>query len=331
MVGFKKKTVSLDRVAEVELVAASAPIVGDPRIGGISIPSTLPVPLTSAQSNHLGSRQDSSTFINYEVGRVYEIPLYLIKSNPYNPRAIYTASAIDEMAASLKMTGQRIAATAYISDQGDPVLIEGETRLRGARAAELPTLRVEIRPRPPSDRELYEEARAANVERREQTPLDDAIRWKELLTKKIYPTQVALSKAMKVGEDYVSRTLSLAALPNRVVHACAEHPNLMQLRMLNAIREFFEITASEEKTIELIFEVAKTGMGYRDVLARRKAAAKGPIKRPRASREILQFKGSKGEFKTFEEDGRVELLFKGLSAEIANEIVIKIKAIFQNT
>jgi len=318
MVGFKKKTVSLDRVAEVELAAASAPIVGDPRIGGISIPSTSPVRLTSAQSNHLGSRQDGSTFINYEVGRVYEIPLYLIKSNPYNPRAIYTASAIDEMAASLKMTGQRIAATAYISDQGDPVLIEGETRLRGARAAELPTLRVEIRPRPPSDRELYEEARAANVERREQTPLDDAIRWKELLTKKIYPTQVALSKAMKVGEDYVSRTLSLA-------------PNLMQLRMLNAIREFFEVTASEEKTIELIFEVAKTGMGYRDVLARRKAAAKGPIKRPRASREILQFKGAKGEFKTFEEDGRVELLFKGLSAEIANEIAIKIKAIFQNT
>lgn len=331
MVSFKKKTVSLERVAEVEIAAASAPIVGDPRIGAVSISASLPSPITSAQSNHLGSRQDGSTFIKYEVGKVYEIPLNFIKSNPYNPRAIYTASAVDEMAASLKMTGQRIAATAYVSDQGDPILIEGETRLRGARAAELPTLRVEIRPRPASDRELYEEARAANVERREQTPLDDAIRWKELLAKKIYPTQVALSKAMKVGEDYVSRTLSLATLPNRVVHACAEHPNLMHLRMLNAIREFLEVTASEEETIELIFEVAKTGMGYRDVLARRKAAAKGPIKRPRASREILQFKGAKGEFKTFEEDGRVELVFKGLSAEATEEIVMKIKAIFKNT
>jgi ParB family chromosome partitioning protein len=347
MVGFKKKAVSTERVAAVESAAASAPIVGDPRLGASTsesepqpkpgMPSAAATPsgqgnqerAPATPSTHLGSIQGGpAANEGYRVGMLYEIPLGILKSNPVNPRAVYTAAAVDEMATSLSTSGQRIAATAYVGDQGEPILIEGETRLRGARAAGLPTLRVEIRPRPECERELYEEARAANVERREQTPLDDAIRWKELLAKKIYPTQAAIAKAMKLGEDHVSRTLSLAALPSRIVHACAEHPALMTHQMLNAIREFWEVKASEDETIELVFEVAKTGMGYRDVIARRKSAAKGPVKRPRSSREALTFKGAKGEFKTFEEDGRIELILKGLSPAEAEEIGAKIKALF---
>jgi ParB family chromosome partitioning protein len=331
MVGFKKKAVSIDRVTAVESAAASAPIVGDPRIGSSTALAELqvPAPLASRTPAHLASMQDQGSLPGeLRVGHVYEISLGSLKSNPFNPRAVYTSSAIDEMALSLSTTGQRISATAYVGEMGEIVLIEGETRLRGARAAGLQTLRVEIRPRPESDRDLYEEARAANVERREQTPLDDAIRWRELLTKKVYVTQVALAKAMKVDEGHVSRTLALGQLPSRVVHACAEHPALLSYQMLNAIREFHEIKGSEDETIGLVFEVAKTGMGYRDVVARRKAAIKGPVKRPRSSREALAYKGAKGEFKTFEEDGRIELVLKGLSVEAAAEISMKIKALF---
>jgi len=318
--GFKKKTVSIERVAAVEMAAATAPIVSDPRVSASA---------ASAPPTQLGSIQDDkSAGTVYEVGKVYDVPLAALKSNPVNPRAVYTTMAVDEMAVSLTTSGQRISATAYIGEHGEPILIEGETRLRGARAAGLPTLRVEIRPRPENDRALYEEARAANVERREQTPLDDAIRWRELLSKKVYPTQAALAKAMKLGEDQVSRTLSLATLPSRIVHACAEHPSLLSLQMLNAVREFYEVKNSEDETIELVFEVARSGMGYRDVVARRKAAAKGPVRRPRSSREEVSFKGAKGEFKTFEEDGRIELMLKGLSVEAAKEVAEKIKALF---
>ena len=332
MVGFKKKAVSTERVAAVENAAASAPIVGDPRVG--ASPQITNVSASNALSasdsvQNLGSIQDSTAAVScYQVGTIYEIPLGLLKSNPFNPRAVYTNSAIDDMATSLLTTGQRISATAYIDEIGQPILIEGETRLRGARAAGLPSLRIEIRPRPESDRELYEEARAANVERREQTALDDAIRWRELLAKKIYPTQVSLAKAMKLGEDHVSRTLSLANLPTRIVHACAEHPSLLTHQMLNAIREYWEVKASEDETIELVFEVVKTGMGYRDVVARRKAAAKGTVRRPRSSREEIVFKGAKGEFKTFEEDGRIELVLKGLTSEESIEVAKKIKELF---
>jgi ParB family chromosome partitioning protein len=251
----------------------------------------------------------------------------MVKSNPFNPRAVYTSTAVDAMAESLKITGQRISATAYLNEQGGVTLIEGETRLRGARSAGLPTLRIEFRPRPSSDRSLYEEARAANVERRDQTPLDDALKWKELLSRKVYPTQVALAKALGLSEDYVSRTLALANLSSRVIHTVAENSDLLNHKMLNAIREYWEVLG-DESTLELILEVAKNGLGYRDVTSRRKAAEKGPVKRPRATREVLRYLGAKGELKTFEEEGRMEFTIKGLSAEAAKELTAKLMELF---
>lgn len=334
--GFKKRAVSPDRVAVVESVTASVPLVGDPRMTPPvhMMPDPLPTidsKVGSRQVLNLGASQDRASNAEYAVGTVYDIPIGLIKSNPLNPRAVYTTTAVENMAQSLATSGQRISATGYIDDQGHVALIEGETRLRGARSAGLPTLRVEIRPRPGSDRELYEEARAANVERRDQTPLDDAIKWKELLAKKVYPTQSALAKALGLGEDSVSRTLSLAILPKSVVHAVAEHADLLSQKMLNALREYWEVQGEEQRdeaTLELIAEVAKNGMGYRDVIARRKASEKGPMKRPRSTREALTFRGAKGELKSFEEDGRVELSLKGLSPEAARELMQKLMALF---
>jgi ParB family chromosome partitioning protein len=327
MVGFKKKLVSADRVATVEAAASSAPIVGDPRMAAPQTPK-LEAPV-STPSKNLGSSQDVRLAQNgpFEPGRVYDISVGILRSNPFNPRAVYTSTAVDEMAQSLAASGQRISATGYVSETGEVVLIEGETRLRGARAAGLPTLRVEIKPKPASDRELYEEARAANVERREQTPLDDAIRWKELLTKKLYPTQSALAKAMGLGEDHVSRTLSLASLPGRVVHALVEAPELLSFKMLNAIREYWEVK-DDESTLELVSQAVKTGMGYRDVVARRNAAMQGPIKRTRSSSESITFRGAKGVLKSFDEAGRVELSLTGLTAEAAQELTSKLMALF---
>lgn len=327
-IGFKKREVSADRVAAVESATAGVPIIGDVRIPTVEIaPAAMPdhVPL---EITKLGSSQDRpASNMHYPVGSVHDVPVELVKSNPFNPRAVYTSTAVDAMAESLKTTGQRISATAYVDDQGGITLIEGETRLRGTRTAGLSTLRIEIRPRPSSDRSLYEEARAANVERRDQTPLDDALKWKELLARKIYPTQVALAKALGLSEDYVSRTLALAGLSNRVIHAVAENTELLNHKMLNAIREYWEVLG-DESTLELILEVAKNGLGYRDVTSRRKAAEKGPVKRPRATREVLRYRGAKGELKTFEEEGRMEFSLKGLTPELTQELTAKLMALF---
>jgi ParB family chromosome partitioning protein len=326
MANFKKKPVSADRVVLVEIAAGQAPLLH----ASEAMPS--PKSETSAEGSpsDAAKKVDASagTGTSYQVGSVYEIPLGRIRSNPFNPRAVYTSSAVDDMASSMLAGGQRISATAFVDAQGEVVLIEGETRLRGARAAGLPFLRVEIRPRPGSDRELYEEARAANVERRDQSPLDDAIKWKELLAKKIYPTQKALAQALDLGDDHISRTLSLANLPTRIIHAAAEHPELLSHKMLNAIREYWTVKGDAD-TLELILDVAKNGMGYRDVAARRKAAENGPVRRARSSRVAVKFKGAAGELKSFAEEGRIELVLKGVDSMTSEELVEKILSIFK--
>jgi ParB family chromosome partitioning protein len=323
---FKKKPISEQAVAAAEANAAMAPIVDDPRMPTVQAAPEVSAdkPAVTKQTVTTAANLGSSQEMKAAVGQIVHAPLARVKSNPLNPRAVYTNTAIDEMAVSLSTNGQRVAALGYMEEDGHVVLIEGETRLRGARAAGLETLRVELRPKPGSDRALYEMARAANVERRDQTPLDDAIRWKELLAKKIYPTQSALAKALEVGEDHVSRTLSLASLSQKTIIAAAEFPDLMNLKMLNALREFFE-QQGEGEAIELIHEAAKSGLGYRDVVARRKSAAKGPVRRPRSIREPLTFASAKGEIKTFEEDGRLELVLKGLAVDEASRLVERIK------
>ena len=316
MATFQKRSIDPAKVAAIEAVTATVPLSGDPRAQGV-----VTVANQAPPAPNLGAIQDC-----YQVGFVYDVPVELIKSNPVNPRALYTTAAVDDMATSLRESGQKISATGFVDETGKVVLIEGETRLRGARAAGIPTLRVEIKKKPDSERALYEEARAANVERRDQTPLDDAIKWRELLDRKVYATQTALAKALGLGEDDVSRILSLAKLPHRIVLAVADHPALLSLRMLNALREFCNIKG-EQETLEVILEASDKGWGYRDVEARRKAAETGPVSRKRGATESVAYGTAKGEIKTFDEGGRLQLVLKGLTPEESRALTETIKDI----
>ena len=61
------------------------------------------------------------------------------------------------------------------------------------------------------------------------------------------------------------------------------------------------------------------------MVARRKAAEKGTTKRPRSSREVVQFKGGTGEMKAFEEEGRVELSLRNLTPATVEEVTAALR------
>jgi ParB family chromosome partitioning protein len=309
---FQRRSVPAEQVAQAEKVAAHAPLTGDPRL-----PNSPPLVAAAA-----AAMISDGTPAIYAIGQVYEVPLERIKSNPQNPRAVYTSKAIDEMAQSLRATGQQIAATGFV--EGDyVVLIEGETRLRGARSAGLATLRVEIRAQPASSRELYRNARDANVKRRDQTPLDDAVRWKQLLEDKVYESQADLGRDLEIDQATVSKTLALADLPQPILYALTDAPELHTLQMLTAIRTYCN-GFGPEKTLTYIPEIVSNGWGYRRVVTDAEHAETGPVRRPRGSRETVSYGGAKGEIKTFN-GGRLELSFKGLDEEKVAALVQKIK------
>lgn len=282
--------------------AADQRVPGEVAVSSVLLPTS---PIGAPQSLMGGT---------WTVGSVHEVPLERIRPNPVNPRAIYTAAAVEEMAQSLRQNGQRISATGYVEGEY-VVLIEGQTRYRGCEAAGLQTLRVEIKERPASVRQLYEEARAVNVERHNQSPLDDALRWTDLLERGVYPDQKTLAAALKVDKGDVSRTLSLARMSSSVMQAVAEVPALHSLRMLSAISRYEELCGSDDETLRLLLEIKSRGLGYREVERRCKEFGREPVKRPRAQKQVVEFRGGRGELKTVESEGRFELCLTGLKPD----------------
>jgi ParB family transcriptional regulator, chromosome partitioning protein len=266
----------------------------------------------------------------YVVGRVYEVPLNRIHPNPLNSRAIYPESAAKRLRQSFLDKGQGVAACGFLDLAGDVILIDGLRRFQTCEALGWKTLRVEIRPLPPTEQALYLASRSANLDREDQTPLDDAIVWTGLLKRNVFKNQASLSKTLGVDEATVSRTIKLTELPATVIQALAEHPKLLNLKMLNAMRELCRLQG-EEKTQVFIIEVARDGLSYRDVEARRKKLEHEPIERKRATvrREISCF-GAKGFLRTFEKDGRLELSLKGLDPRKIEQVVMTLEKALQS-
>lgn len=263
----------------------------------------------------LAPAQDRPTSLNsLRIGQTAEITINLIKPNPLNARRVSSQAGLDELAESMRERGQDVAALAYTDDQGYICLIDGHRRLDACRLADMPTLRVEIRPKPISEQELYLQSRAANTDREAQTPIDDALAWKILLERNVFPSQAELSARLKVDATVMSRTLGLAELPKTLVSMLAERPALLNLRMLDAIKRFYD-AAGEDEAESLIIDVMNKDLSSRDVDARRKAIETGPIKRSRGNNQTYKYEKGSSISKLFPEKGKLVLEVKDLKDE----------------
>ena len=268
----------------------------------------------------LAARQDD----RYLVGHVYDVPLERLKANPANARALYSVSARRRLGLSLRARGQDTAATGYVDNNHEVTLIDGHRRWHACMDNGLPTLRVEIRTKPATEAALYLASRDANVEREDQSPLDDALVWRRLLERKVFPSQVALARTLGLSESEVSRTLALGELPPKVLQSLTEEPDLLKFKMLNALREYHE-AQGEDRTLQLVIEAAKEGFGYREVEARRKACERVPVRRARSTRSEVAFRSAKGHLRLFEGGSRLELSIKGLSDHDSKELLERLQ------
>lgn len=277
-----------------------------------------PVSLAPAQDRKGG-------YGHLKVGEIADIPTHLIKRNPVNARRVTSQSNLDEFAQKLKAEGQQAAAQAYVDAEGAINLIAGHRRLEGCIIAGIPTLRIEVRPEPENEQQLYLQSRAENIERENQTPIDDALAWKLLLDRKIFPSQVALAEALKIDQTVVSRILKLAEMPKTLINMLAERPILMNLRMLDAINRFLEVS-NEEETEKLVIEIVNKDLSSRDVDARRNAIQTGPVPRKRGNTQTLKFEKGNTTIKRFEGQGKLVLEINDVKDE---KIVELLNAEFQ--
>ncbi len=241
----------------------------------------------------------------YQTGSTYDVPISEIKVNPYNARRLMSQDGIDELSISIAKQ-QDTPAIAYLDDAGVVCLVDGHRRLEACRLAGKSSLRVEIQVRPVSTRDLYLASRRANVERKDQSPLDDALAWRVLLEDGVYKSQIEIARDLGIDETVFSRIFNLGVIPKTIVRILADRPNLLNLRMLDAIRKYWE-AAGDEQTEILILEIDNHDLSSREVDARRQALSKVKSKRSRAVSVPMKYAHGSSLLKRFEDKGKIQL------------------------
>ncbi|WP_321842937.1 ParB/RepB/Spo0J family partition protein [Paraburkholderia bannensis] len=310
------------RDAAVVTLAEVAPAIAAVSATDTPVVAEAPTPITSVAS--IGS-----TAVTHAVAR---IPVEDVVSNPYNPRAFYSAETIDELADSFGKQGQitPILVTRLAEFPGKYVIVDGERRIRAARSRGDKHIDADVRDGL-DNQNLYLRAYHANKEREEQTVFDDALAWKKLLDDGVYVDQVELGVAVSEDPKHISKVISLTSLPPYLLQRMAQNRKDVGLGHAYNIKLIFDragVTVAEH-WLEQVIE-GKASVRKLEAAASAEAGARriGPRRTHYQSR--VQFNRpdgvALGELKLFG-DGRAELNLKGIAAADQQRLAERMKAV----
>lgn len=202
-----------------------------------------------------------------------QIPLDKIFPNPKQPRKIFDAKKIEELAQSIKERG--ILVPLIVAEkEGGYELISGERRWRAARQLALQEVPVLIRGvGTPENLEL---ALIENIQREDLSPIEEALAYQALIEEYHYSQEEA---AQKVGKDRatVANLIRLLKLPTKVKEALEEGKISMgHARALLSVEEI-------ERQLYFVEKVEEEGWSVRElegrIAARRTIGLKSPVKK----------------------------------------------------
>ena len=144
------------------------------------------------------------------------IPVKSIKENPHQPRKIFDAKKMEEMADSIREKG--IITPITVKEDGDHfILVAGERRLRAAKIARLksiPAYRIKVK----DDAELLEMALIENIQREKLNAIEEAEAF-ALLQSKFKLNQTEIAKSIGKKRVTVSNSLRLLTLPREILES----------------------------------------------------------------------------------------------------------------
>ncbi len=267
----------------------------------------------------------------YQVGQKYPVPLNFLARSPNQARHFYTAEDLDETAKSLNENGQEVAAKGYVRD-GRVLLIDGVKRFQSSTIAGRPTLDVEIEAAPEDDAKEYEQSRRINLERSQQTALDDAVRWKDMIEKGAYKDQTDLGRRLGIGKENVSKTMGLNRIPERLLRMMSEHPQTRALTIAYEISNIFgaeQFKDAPEKAEyiaqDVIEETTKKDLSRAQVIALIASKLTGPKTRVRSEAHSVKYGDYKGTLKVFAKRGQFQLAFEGLPQDKLEELQTRVE------
>lgn len=200
---------------------------------------------------------------------VQQIAIEKIKPNQYQPRTIFSAEKIEELARTIHTHGVIQPIVLRRAEEGYEI-IAGERRFRAMQSLEWEQVPAIIRDL--DDKETASIALIENLQREELTPIEEAYAYKQLLELHEL-TQEALAQRIGKGQSTVANKLRLLKLPQQVQEAILEkhiserHARALiplkdtelQLDMLRVlVEEKLNVKQIEEKVQELLTPKEKT-------------------------------------------------------------------------
>lgn len=187
-------------------------------------------------------------------GGITEISLDEIRSNPYQPRAIFDSDALQELADSIKEHGIIQPIIVKKSIKGYE-LVAGERRTRAARLAGLKTIPAIIKEF--NDVEMMEIALIENIERENLNPIEEAKAYRNILEIN-HITQEELAAKFSKSRSYITNMLGLLSLPNTTIKLVeSKELSMGHARALSKLED-------EDKINELALKIVKEGLSVRD-------------------------------------------------------------------
>lgn len=254
-----------------------------------------------------------------------------VKDHPRNARQVYDPARIDEMATTIARDGQRVPAV-VMPDPNTPggyLLIEGRYRKRALISLGRSTILASI-VEPLSDLEAYRLSLLLNEERNDQTILDNALSWKNMLDDGTYRGQDHIAEHLNIKQGTVSKTLALLDLPPGVLNIIKTRPGSFGIRVAQEMRQLSKLM--EESMLESIAEqVIAEKLSVRDLERLRERKAHEPLTRERSRAYPLQWGDARlGSIREFE-DGRLKIDLTNAPEALRANIISAVKKALADT
>jgi ParB family chromosome partitioning protein len=185
--------------------------------------TTLSPSRLSALANHVAAE------LGAEPGaRVLELPLDMLRENPYQPRRTFDADAMRDLTASIKQHGILQPLIGRREADGRVTVIAGHRRWQAAKAAGLSTVPVLLRSAV-TDADLQVLALIENLQREDLHPVEKARALGAVA--QCFPTQAQAAQALGMKRSALAMWLRVLELDKAVLEVCATIPHC-SLRML---------------------------------------------------------------------------------------------------
>lgn len=229
-------------------------------------------------------------------GRVLKkIPLAQLHDNPLNARRIYDPVTVQERAASIATHGQKTPGLAAPdpSRPGHYILIDGHYRKRALASAGKTEMECFIE-NDLSDLDFYRLSFLLNEQRSDQSALDNAIAWRQLLDEGKVQKEEEICELTGMSAGTVNKTLALLKLPDSVLSAMRERPSAIGIATGYELTLYYKL-AGEDRTRELALRIMNDGLSSREVEAIRKQAQEGKSRKVKEISRQYKIRASDGE------------------------------------